>query len=123
VVKVVPPKEFIDQVRAAEAAVIVEARLNKMKFNLSKKDYDKMFDQWNQIRQETAQRLQRIEQYHNKYQEQQLRRSQQLQQKQHHHQQRQLEKPTESSTKKDVVIRNLEMMKRVVSGSGSGNSD
>jgi hypothetical protein len=31
VVKVVPPKEFTDQVAAAEA----EARVNKMKFNLS----------------------------------------------------------------------------------------
>jgi hypothetical protein len=121
-IKVVAPKEFTDRVKAAEAAAIIDSEIAKMKFNLSSRETKEIFHQWAQIKQETAQRLQRIDQHNQHHQEQQLRRessrNQQLQR------QRQLEKPTTESnnntaatTNKEVVIRNLNMMKKLVSGS------
>ena len=91
-----------------------------MKFNLNKSQYAELFDQWNKIKQESSQRLKRVEQLSNSSSRH---RQQQLQQQSKPHQpQRQLEKPTTESTNntadnKDVVIRNLNMMKKVISGS------
>ncbi len=113
-VKVTAPKTFTDSVKAAEAPAIIDAKLANMKFNLDKNQYDQLFNQWNRMKQESSQRLQKIEQYNNnKYQEQkqkQLRHQQQYRKQQE--QQPINTEPNPSST--STVIRNLEFMRKVV---------
>jgi hypothetical protein len=61
-VKVTAPKEFIDRITNAEAAAIADAKVANMKLNLSSKEYKEMFSEWERLKQESSQRLQRIEQ-------------------------------------------------------------
>jgi hypothetical protein len=123
-IKVVAPKEFTDKVRAEHDKYILDSELAKMKFNLSSRETKELFAQWNQIKQETWQRLQRIEQLSQRQEkmnkEQQLRHHQQQLQQEQQHKQNLTTESNSANTQKDVIIKNLNMMKRVVSGS-SGN--
>ena len=61
-IKVTAPKEFTDQVRAKQDEFIVDAKLANMKFNLPSSEARMMFEQWNQMKREADQRLQRAQQ-------------------------------------------------------------
>ena len=123
-IKVTAPKEFTDQVRAKQDEFIVDAKLANMKFNLPSSEARMMFEQWNQMKREADQRLQRAQQLSSQ-REQKDKERQHQQQLRRYHQQQQLQQkppiePNNSSNivdNKEVVRRNLEFIRKVVNGS------
>jgi hypothetical protein len=124
-----PPQDFIDRVAREEAEALAEARvaqdevivadkISKMQFNLKSDEYREMFAQWERLKQESSQRLQRIEQQQLSLSQQHKQRNQQLQS-----QMRMQQRTTESSrninnnntdnTESSNVLKHLKLMKRI----------
>lgn len=113
-VKVTAPKEFTDKVRAEQDKFIVDTEISKMKFNLSSRENKQMFERWNQIKQESSQRLQRIEQLS------QIQRRNKEQRRQQFQKQQDQQRPNitiePNSSDPSTVMRNLEFIRKVVNG-------
>jgi hypothetical protein len=114
VIKVTAPKEFTDRITNAESEAIAAARVAKMKLNLSSNEYHEAFREWERLKQESAQRLQRIEQQQLSHQRQRQpqnrkeavvipsRSSRTI-----------VANKTENNSSNEVVIRNLKLMKQI----------
>ena len=118
IVKVTAPKEFADKVRTEQDQYIIDAELAKMKFNLTQRENKQMFEQWNQIKQESEQRLRRIEQI-----SQIQRRNKEQAGVGRQQQKRIIIQPITNITEPNssdpsIVMRNLEFMRKVINGSG-----
>ena len=79
-IKVVASDDFIAKNRVAQDEFIVDTEISKMKLNLSSKEYREMFGQWERLKQESSQRLQRIEQLSLSHQRQQYQKNSQRRQ-------------------------------------------
>ena len=101
-VRIIPSDDFVARNKQAESEALAEARVAKMKMNLSSKEYQQAFEQYKLQQEEHKQRMAQISLSTKQYQQQNSQRSSQ-------------KNPVEPTTHTESsnVLKHFKLMKRI----------